>query len=94
MKITKISILSLAKISAFVHGIIGIVVSFFFSVIFLGEQLFTEGASFLEAAVVSLSFIVFLPILYFIAGFIVGCVVAFSFNKAVSFFGGLEIETN
>ena len=79
VKINRIGILSLGKISGILYFILGLIADIAFLLI--------PGFGF------SLIFVIIFPILYGIMGLVIGVVMAFLYNLIAERFGGLEIET-
>ncbi|MBU5688635.1 MAG: hypothetical protein KQA41_00190 [Candidatus Aenigmarchaeota archaeon] len=84
-KIKKIGILSLAKIQAFYLGIFGIILS----IIYFLAKIFVPEASDIYPRD---DFLIFLPLLYALIGFISGAIWAFLYNLISKFTGGVEVE--
>ncbi|MBF0384491.1 MAG: hypothetical protein HQL27_01340 [Candidatus Omnitrophica bacterium] len=89
VKIKKMNVLSLAKLMTVIYFFFGLVSGFLFTMAHLfgislpaSAQTNTYGAA----------SVIVLPILYSIVGFLSGLALAFFFNIAVKFVGGLEVE--
>ena len=92
-KIRSIGVLSLAKIMGFVYGLLGLIVGGIVSILTLfGINIIKTAQSGPESLVAILG-VLLLPIIYGCAGFIGGIIVAFLFNLAAGWVGGLEIKT-
>jgi hypothetical protein len=84
--IQRIDVLSLAKMLAALHAMIGLVIGFLITMIsFLGP----EGS---DRVLFGPLAIIFLPLINFILGFIGGALVAGCYNLSVSFLGGIKIH--
>jgi hypothetical protein len=97
MVIRRIGVLSLAKISAALHGAIGLILGVFFALAsVLGGAIGQAARDAAVPQIVAMLFgfgaIVFMPILYAIMGFLIGVVSAFVFNLVARLAGGLELE--
>jgi hypothetical protein len=90
-KIKNVQVLSLAKLLAVINGVLGFIQGLMVTV---GSVM---GVDMSQGQVPSNSMtqqfaIVYFPVLYAVGGFIGGALTAFIFNKAVKFFGPLEID--
>jgi hypothetical protein len=97
MVIRRIGVLSLAKISAALHGAIGLILGIFFALASLlggalGQAAREAAAPEIIAVLFGFGAIVFMPFLYAIMGFLVGVVSAFVYNSVAKLAGGLVLE--
>jgi len=93
MVIKRIEPLSCGKLAGLLYGMIGLVVGAIVSVALLAGRLGagqTYGA--FGAGFAGVAAIVVLPIIYGVLGFIGAIVVAWLYNLAAGFTGGIEIE--
>jgi hypothetical protein len=97
MVIRRIGVLSLAKMSAAIHGAIGLVLGAFFALASLlggaiGQAMGDAAAPRIVAMLFGFGAIIFLPLLYGAMGFVMGALGAFVFNVVAKLAGGLELE--
>lgn len=96
MVITKVGVLSVAKIAAVLYAGIGLIIGGLFSLIGMAGMAGglasenTGGA--LGSAIFGVGAIIILPIFYGVIGFIGTLIGAFLFNLAAGITGGVEIE--
>jgi len=81
-KIKSINVMSVFKMSAALGAVAGVLVGVVLFVINLTEQRFVEGIATLLLA----------PLLYGFVGALVNAFMAWSYNKAAEYLGGLEIQ--
>jgi len=92
MVITKVGVLSVAKIGAVLYAGIGLLIGTLLSLIsMIGIGAMGDNAGFL-APLFGMAAIVVAPICYGILGFIVTLISAAIFNVAAGITGGVEIE--
>ena len=87
----RIGVLSLAKIYAVLMAITGLILGVIVAVMGLIAGQASEGL-YQVSPKIGLVGIILFPILYGIAGFIIGALTAWLFNLAAKYFGGLELE--
>jgi hypothetical protein len=97
MVIRRIGVLSLAKISAAIHGAIGLILGAIFALASLlggalGQAMGEAAAPRIVAVLFGFGAILFLPLLYAAMGFLMGALGAFVFNAVARVAGGLELE--
>ena len=96
--LTKIGVMSLAKIYGFLCAILGAFIGLIFGLIFIfggaigGAISGNEGAGIVLGIVLGLLFFFGAIFLYGAMGFIMGAITAFGFNFAAKKLGGLEFE--
>lgn len=90
--VTKIGIASLAKISAAIYALMGLIFGTFMTLtsMTMGSAMGSEGA--IIGMIFGIGAIIFLPIFYGIIGFISGVITAFIYNIVAKRIGGLEVE--
>lgn len=99
MVIRRIGVLSLAKISAVLHGTMGLIFGIIFALASLLGGAFGQAARDAAAPkIISVLFgfgaILLMPLLYAIVGFLIGVVSALVYNFVAKATGGLELETD
>ena len=89
-KLTKIGVLSLAKIYAVMFGLAGLVLGVFSAVasLLLGAAAQSLGAG----ANLGLIAVIVMPLIYALIGLILGALTALLFNVAAKRMGGLEVD--
>ncbi|MGB7539046.1 MAG: hypothetical protein WBM17_10935 [Anaerolineales bacterium] len=105
VRIHRIGIFSLGKVSAILYALFGLLGGLLMSAMSLLSMIFSGssrsayssyssygGSSSIIGIVTGLGAIVCLPILYGVMGFIGGIISAFFMNLALKYAGGLEIE--
>jgi hypothetical protein len=105
VRIHRIGIFSLGKVSAILYGLFGLLGGLFMTAISLLGMIFSGsyqsayssygsygGSSSIVSVITGLGAVVCLPIVYGIMGFIGGVITAFFLNLALKYAGGLEIE--
>ena len=93
MIIKRIGPLSVAKLSAVLYAVVGLVLGGVFSLVGLAGGFASEapGAAGI-GAVVGVAAIVVFPILYGVMGFVITLLTAWLYNFAADFVGGVEID--
>jgi hypothetical protein len=91
MVLKKIGVLSAAKVSGVLYGVIGLIAGVFFSVfsLFIPAQ---ESSDLIFKLMFGVGGIIFLPILYGVMGVVAGLIGAALYNLIASTIGGLELE--
>ena len=96
MVITRVGVLSVAKIGAVLYAGIGLIVGGLFSLIglagFAGSLASDSPGGAVGAAMFGAGAIIILPIFYGVLGFVATLIGAFLFNLAAGITGGVEIE--
>ncbi len=96
MVITRVGVLSVAKISAVLYAGVGLIIGALFSLIglagFAGGLASDNAGGAFGSALFGVGAIIILPIFYGIFGFIGTLIGAFLFNLAAGLTGGVEIE--
>ena len=96
MVITRVGVLSVAKIAAFLYAGIGLIIGGLFSLFglvgFAGGLASDSSAGAFGSALFGIGAIIILPIVYGAFGFIGSLIGAFLFNLAAGITGGVEIE--
>lgn len=92
IKIKKIGILSLAKISALLYAIMGLIVGVFMALISLIGAAFSQSTTGMFGMLFGVGAIILLPIFYGAMGFVMGVVTAWLYNIIANWIGGLELE--
>ena len=98
MTVRTIGILSLAKMAAVLAMVVGIFVGVFYGlIVMLITALNSTGGGakggFDNVPIAAgLLVMVGMPLVYAVAGFLLGALVAFAYNVAARFFGGIEVE--
>lgn len=88
-RLTKIGVMSAAKIEAIIMLIFGLIIGIIFAI--MGQ--IAESATGMEGfAVFGWGAVIFWPILYGIIGFISGAIGAAIYNVAAGWIGGIEIK--
>jgi hypothetical protein len=97
MVIRRIGVLSLGKISAAIHGAIGLVLGVIFALASLIGGAMGQAAR--DASVppaLSMLFgfaaIIFMPLIYAVLGFVIGILSAFVYNAVAKLAGGVELD--
>jgi uncharacterized protein YacL len=90
MEITKIKVLSAAKIFGILNAIVGLILGLVIGLMALAGVGQAEGS---PTAIFGVGAIVILPILYGVMGFISGALMSFVYNLIAGKIGGLVIET-
>jgi hypothetical protein len=103
VKIHRIGIFSLGKVSAVMYALFGLLGGVFMTGISLISMIFNDsshsayssyGSSSIVSMITGLGAVVCLPILYGILGFLGGIITAFFLNLALKYAGGLEVEAS
>ena len=94
MTIKSVGVMSVARITASIYGIFGLIAGVLFSLATLAGFGLSEGVS--ESVswmgpFFGLGAILALPVLYFVMGFLGGAIGAWVFNNVAASVGGLEI---
>ena len=92
IKIKKIGVLSLGKISAVLYAIIGLIFGVFMAFVSLAGAAFSQSTTGMFGMVFGVGAIVLLPIFYGVMGFVVGLLTALLYNLIANWIGGLELE--
>jgi hypothetical protein len=96
MVITRIGVLSVAKIAGVLYAGVGLIIGALFSLIglagFAGGLASDSAGGALGSAIFGVGAIIILPIFYGAMGFVVTLISAWLFNIAAGFTGGVEIE--
>jgi hypothetical protein len=95
MEIKRIGPLSVARISAWIYGLFGLIVGIFISFFSLLGFATGGGESGPEAffgIFFGVGAIIFMPIFYAILGFLSSLLMAFVYNLVARYSGGIEIE--
>ena len=93
MKITKIGILSAAKIQGITLGLFGLLAGIVMMIISLIASAFMGSMGNNTAGIgIGLGMAIIIPLLYGAIGFIGGAIGAFIYNLAAKWVGGLEID--
>ena len=94
VKIKKIGVLSLGKISGVLYAFMGLIIGAFMTLFALILPAFSSStAPGMVGALFGIGAIILLPIFYGLLGFIGGLITAALFNLVTSWVGGLEVET-
>lgn len=88
-KLKKIGVMSFAKLYGGLSGLMGLIVGVLFFLISLVGVALGTG---IGGLVVGIGILIFLPIIYGIAGFVMGAISAFLYNIVASKVGGIELE--
>lgn len=91
VQLKKVGVLSAAKISAFIQGVIGILVIPIFLLVGAAQMAALPAGNRWMGGF-SMLFALILPFLYAAMGFIFGAIAAFIYNWVAGRFGGLELE--
>ena len=99
MVIRRVGVLSLAKISAALRGAMGLILGILFALAsLLGGAESQVARDVVAPKIITMLFgfgaIVAMPLLYLIAGFLIGGVSAFVYNFFARLAGGLELEVD
>lgn len=92
-ELRKLGILSFAKINAIMSAFFGLLAGIYFAVMGVFAQ--AKGMPILPGIptfVLGFAFVLILPLLYGILGFIGGIIVAALYNLFASWFGGIEMK--
>jgi hypothetical protein len=90
-RIKRIAPLQLGKISAFVYGIMGLIIlPMMLLVTFLGSHF--QQAQRTGFMALGIGFMIFIPVLYAVMGFIIGVLSAAIYNLVAKWIGGIEVE--
>ncbi len=98
MTIKRIGVFSLAKLQGVILAVLGLVIGIPLGLIMMifGAALMTQGG---EAAAgggvglgLGLFYMIMLPVMYGVMGFVFGAITALVYNVASGFIGGLEFE--
>ena len=99
MVIRRIGVLSLAKLAGVLYGGLGLLAGILFALFFLlgGGAMMASGMEGSEGAGglimgMGLGLAIVFPVFYGLAGFIGGLLVAWLYNLAAGFVGGIELE--
>ncbi len=96
MVITRIGVLSVAKIAGVLYAGVGLIIGALFSLIglagFAGGLASDSAAGAMGSALFGVGAIIVLPIFYGVMGFVVTLISAWLFNIAAGITGGVEIE--
>jgi hypothetical protein len=102
IKIHRIGVFSLGKVSAILYALFGLLGGVFMTAMSLISMIFGgssrsayssySGSSDIVGVIMGMGAVVCLPILYGVLGFIGGIITAFFTNLALKYAGGLEIE--
>lgn len=93
MVVRRIGVLSLAKIMGIIYAAIGLIAGFFMAMAGALMAIIPRSQDFGPFAFLfGIGGIIFMPIIYGIAGFVGGVIVSGIYNVAAGFVGGLEIE--
>jgi hypothetical protein len=93
MKITKIGILSAAKIQGTILGLFGLCAGIIMTIISLiASTLMNSMGNNTAGLGIGIGIAIIIPIIYGAIGFISGAVGAFIYNLAAKWVGGLEID--
>ena len=85
----RLGILSLAKVTAIIMAVIGLIVGVFFA-LFAGVGALSGMPMWFGG--LGIAALILFPLLYAIIGFIYGAIVAAVYNVAASLVGGVELE--
>lgn len=98
MKLRKVGVLSLAKVYGVMGLVMGLIIALVYGVIFfVGKSLAGEYPSFVSfengfLQTYGIVFILAIPFIYAIFGFISGAIAALGFNVMMKIAGGIELE--
>ena len=92
MIIKSVGVLSVAKVSGVLYGLMGVIIGAIFSLISLVGAAFSSGGDEIFGFMFGIGSIIILPIFYGFIGFIGGAISAAIYNFIVAFVGGIEIE--
>lgn len=92
IKIKKIGVLSLGKISALLYAIMGLIVGVFMALISLIGATFSQSTTGMFGMLFGVGAIILLPIFYGAMGFVTGVITAWLYNIIANWIGGLEVE--
>ena len=92
--VKRIDVLSAAKVTAALHGILGLVIGVFisFTVLLVPMPLSARGLFAFGKGIVALLALVALPGTYLVIGFVSGALFAALYNLAVKIVGAVEVE--
>lgn len=97
MIIRRLGVMSVAKISAIIAAVVGLLAGFLFFLVSLAGgaagAMSENDPGMAWISGLGAMAIVVLPILYGVFGFIGGAIQAFVYNLAAKFVGGIKIET-
>ncbi|HEX8926376.1 MAG TPA: hypothetical protein VF786_11315 [Terriglobales bacterium] len=86
-----IDVLSAAKVSAFLHGCMGVLfIPFFLSFAVLGATTNAPGAR--QGAVIFVIFAIAMPFFYALMGFVVGALMSWLYNVISERFGPVRVD--
>jgi hypothetical protein len=89
--IKRVGAVSVGKIFGLIYAILGLIAGIIFALISLvGGAI--AGEAFVPA-IFGVGSIIYFPVMYGIMGFIGGVIVAFVYNLAAGWIGGIEVET-
>ena len=94
--VSRVGVLSYAKISAIISAIIGLILGIFYAILFsiigaTGAAATGEPSAGLFAGL-GFAMIIVMPIFYGIIGFIFGALGAFVYNLVAKWVGGIELD--
>jgi hypothetical protein len=96
MVITRVGVVSVAKIAGVLYAGIGLIIGGFFSLLgmagFAGGLASESAGGAFAGALFGIGAVIVLPIVYGIFGFIGTLICAFLFNLAAGITGGVEVE--
>ena len=96
VKVTKINVISMGKISGALYGFMGLIFGIIFTVItligLLLAVIFTRNDVNWWILLFGLGSLILIPIFYGIMGFLMGVIVSAVYNLIAKYVGGLEIE--
>ena len=91
-KIKRIEVKSLVKLLAVIYSVIGFLAGIVFCIVSFFDPALLEPQAGDAAGAVGLAAIVVFPLLYGLIGIVSGLLLAWTYNWAVRFVGGLEIS--
>jgi hypothetical protein len=101
MTIKRFSVLSVAKMQSLLMGVIGLFIGVIYGLIFIfvgaaftaiGSRSDAPNLGGVPSIVIGILFMIMLPIVYAILGFVVGCIWALVYNAAAGMVGGIKFE--
>ena len=92
VEIVKFGVLSMAKISGLFYALLGLLGGVMFTLVSL-VGILVGSDEFKLFSIFGLGGIVLFPVMYGLMGFIMGALMAFFYNFAAKWVGGLEVET-
>ena len=92
MIINRVGPLSVAKLSAFLYAIIGLILGGVFSLVAMVGGFSSDNASTAGMAVMGVGAVIVFPILYGLIGFVGSLLMAWLYNVTAGMIGGIEVD--